>query len=145
MGCFASFFVCLFLIIFFSILLQGEACLQHQDRGSSGRQNYRYKWGKGCCVGWCPQRSRLWPLTSFFFSSLVFVFVATQWLFSTITNVKCLCWKIWNRLDCQHSEKSSKTHKRLNERFLIRQNMTKRANFRCNHLFQATYNTTVNS
>ena len=34
----------------------------------------------------------------------------------------------------------SKTHKRLKERFLIRWNRTKRANFRCNHLFQATYN-----
>ena len=39
----------------------------------------------------------------------------------------------------------SKTHKRLKERFLIRRNRTKRANFRCNPLFQATYNTTENS
>ena len=39
----------------------------------------------------------------------------------------------------------SKTHKRLKERFLIRRNRTKHANFRCNHLFQATYNTTENS
>ena len=39
----------------------------------------------------------------------------------------------------------SKTHKRLKERFLIRRNRTKRANFLCNHLFQATYNTTQNS
>ena len=39
----------------------------------------------------------------------------------------------------------SKTHKRLKERFLIRRNRTKRANFRCNHLFQAMYNTTENS
>ena len=31
------------------------------------------------------------------------------------------------------------------ERFLIRWNRTKLANFRCNHLFQATYNTTENS
>ena len=30
---------------------------------------------------------------------------------------------------------------RLKERFLIRRNKTKRANFRCNHLFRATYNT----
>ena len=53
--------------------------------------------------------------------------------------------KIWNRVDCKRSEKRSKTHKRLKERFLIRQNRTKRANFRCNHLFRATYNTTENS
>ena len=39
----------------------------------------------------------------------------------------------------------SKTHKRLKECFLIRRNRTKRANFRCNHLFRATYNTTENS
>ena len=32
------------------------------------------------------------------------------------------------------------THKRLKERFLIRQNRTKRANFRGSPLFQATYN-----
>ena len=32
------------------------------------------------------------------------------------------------------------THKKLKERFLMRRNRTKRANFRCNHLFQATYN-----
>ena len=38
----------------------------------------------------------------------------------------------------------SKTRKRLKERFLIRRNRTKRANCRCNHLFQATYNTTEN-
>ena len=41
-------------------------------------------------------------------------------------------------------KKRSKTHKRLKERFLIRRNRTKRAHFRCNHLFQATYNTTEN-
>ena len=39
----------------------------------------------------------------------------------------------------------SKTHKRSKEHFLIRRNRTKRANFRCNHLFRATYNTTENS
>ena len=38
-----------------------------------------------------------------------------------------------------------KTHKRLKERFLIIRNRTKHANFRCNHLFQATYSTTENS
>ena len=42
-------------------------------------------------------------------------------------------------------KKKSKTHKRLKERFLIRRNRTKRANFRGNSLFQATYNTTENS
>ena len=36
--------------------------------------------------------------------------------------------------------KRSKTHKILKERFLIRRNRTKRANFRGSHLFQATYN-----
>ena len=35
-----------------------------------------------------------------------------------------------------------KTRKRLKERFLIIRNRTKRANFRCNHLFRATYNRT---
>ena len=39
----------------------------------------------------------------------------------------------------------SKTHKRFQERFLIIRNRTKCANFRCNHLFRATYNTTENS
>ena len=53
--------------------------------------------------------------------------------------------KIWNRVDCLRSEKRSKTHKRLKECFLIGQNWTKRANFWCNHLFQATYDTTENS
>ena len=48
--------------------------------------------------------------------------------------------KIWNRVHRQRSEKRSKTHKRLKERFLIRRNRTKRANFRGNPLFQATYN-----
>ena len=38
-----------------------------------------------------------------------------------------------------------KTHKRLKERFLIRWNRTKRANFQCNYLFWATYNTTENN
>ena len=40
----------------------------------------------------------------------------------------------------------SKTQKRLKERFLMRRNKTKRAKFRGNPLFQATYNyTTENS
>ena len=47
---------------------------------------------------------------------------------------------ISNRVDCQRSEKRSKTHKRLTERLLILQNRTKRANFRRSPLFQATYN-----
>ena len=42
-------------------------------------------------------------------------------------------------------KKRSKTHKRLKERFLIIPNRTKRANFRCNHLFRTTYSTTENS
>ena len=48
--------------------------------------------------------------------------------------------KIRNRVDCQRSEKRSKTHKRLKERFLIGRNRTKRAIFRGSPLFQATYN-----
>ena len=40
-------------------------------------------------------------------------------------------------------QKRSKTHKRLKERFLIRRNRTKRANFPGNPLFQATYNNTT--
>ena len=51
--------------------------------------------------------------------------------------------KIRNRVDCQHSEKRSKTHKRLKERFLIRRNRTKSANFKGKPLFQATYNNTT--
>ena len=54
---------------------------------------------------------------------------------------------LWNLYEKSETEltasvlkKRSKTHKRLKERFLVRQNRTKRANFRCNHLFQATYN-----
>ena len=45
----------------------------------------------------------------------------------------------------QRKEYRSKTHKRLKERFLIRRNRTKRANFWCNNLFRATYNTTENT
>ena len=37
-------------------------------------------------------------------------------------------------------KKRSKTHKRLKERFLLRRNRTKRANFRGSPLFQASYN-----
>ena len=48
--------------------------------------------------------------------------------------------KIWNRVDCQHSEKISQTHKRLKECFLIGQNRTKGAHFWGGSLFQATYN-----
>ena len=57
---------------------------------------------------------------------------------SSITNrilLQCWFWvaltarelkkkKIWNRVDCQRSEKRSKTHKRLKECFLIRHNRT---------------------
>ena len=43
------------------------------------------------------------------------------------------------------TKERSKTHKRLKERFLIRRNRTKRANFRCNHFFRAMYNLTENS
>ena len=42
-------------------------------------------------------------------------------------------------LKTMHTYKS-KTYKRLKERFLIRRNRTKHANFRCNHLFRAKYN-----
>ena len=64
------------------------------------------------------------------------------------------CVFIWegNKLEGKKSEteltasvlkKRSKTHKRLKEHFLIIRNRTKRANFRCNHLFRDTYNTCV--
>ena len=45
--------------------------------------------------------------------------------------------KIWYRVDCQHSEKRSKTHKRLKRTFF---NWTKQANFQGSPLFQAAYN-----
>ena len=44
-----------------------------------------------------------------------------------------------------HNSVRHKTHKRLKEHFFIRWNRTKHANFWCNHLFRATYNTTENS
>ena len=50
---------------------------------------------------------------------------------------------IRNRVDCQRSEKRSKTHKRLKERFLIRRSKTKHANFQGKPLFQTTYNNTT--
>ena len=53
--------------------------------------------------------------------------------------------KARHAVQCCAAYSGSKTHKRLKERFLIRRNRTKRANFRCNHLFQATYNATENS
>ena len=40
-------------------------------------------------------------------------------------------------------KKNSETHKRLKERFLIRRNKTKRANFRASPLFEATYKSTT--
>ena len=46
----------------------------------------------------------------------------------------------------QSAIKADPKHTRdLKKCFLIRRNRTKCANFRCNHLFQATYNTTENS
>ena len=42
-------------------------------------------------------------------------------------------------------KKDPKHTKKLKERFLIRRNRKKRANFRGNPLLQATYNTTENS
>ena len=53
-----------------------------------------------------------------------------------IYNIK----NIWNRVDCQHSEKRSKAHKRWKEHFLIRQNRTRRVYFWGSSLFQATCN-----
>ena len=53
-----------------------------------------------------------------------------------------LCQQHEAQIEC---DQRSKTHKRLKEHFLIRRNRTKRANFQCNHLFQARYNTTENS
>ena len=53
---------------------------------------------------------------------------------------RCFTSKHWNRIDCKHSGKRSKTHKRSKECFLIGQNRTKHAHFWGSHLFQATYN-----
>ena len=47
---------------------------------------------------------------------------------------------IWNWVDCQCSEKDPKHTRDYRERFLIRQNRTKHANFRGSPLFQAMYN-----
>ena len=51
--------------------------------------------------------------------------------------------KFETQLTASVLKKIFKTHKRLKERFLIRRNRTKRANFRGNPLFQATYNNTT--
>ena len=59
-----------------------------------------------------------------------------SWIFS----VKFWSNRIWNRVDCQHSEKRSRTHKRLKECFLIGWNRRKHANFQGSPLFQAMYN-----
>ena len=49
--------------------------------------------------------------------------------------------KIWNRADCQSSEKKKiQTHRKLKEPFLIRWNRTKCADFWGRPLFQAMYN-----
>ena len=61
-----------------------------------------------------------------------------SYMYTTINLVNMK--KIWNKVDCQHSEKRSKTHKRLKECFLIGRNRTKHANFWGSPLFQATYN-----
>ena len=68
---------------------------------------------------------------------------ATTWFLEIL--IALIKTKICNRVDCQRSEKRSKTHKKLKERFLIIRNRTKRANFPCNHLFRATYNTIESS
>ena len=55
--------------------------------------------------------------------------------------------KVWPMIadSSKSDDLQTARHKRLKERFLIRRNRTKRANFRGNPLFQATYNTTENS
>ena len=58
----------------FSISLQGEACIQRQDGGSSSSKNHWHKWGKGCCLGRCPQRG-----SPHFQWSLLTYKLVTQW------------------------------------------------------------------
>ena len=69
------------------------------------------------------------------------------WWMSEAFNIKLftstfMCFKrkkFWNKVECQHSEKRSQTHKRL-LLILIEWNGTKRAHFRGSPLFQARYN-----
>ena len=48
--------------------------------------------------------------------------------------------KIWNRIDCQRSEKKIHNTQEIKRTFLIGRNRTKRAHFRGSPLFQAMYN-----
>ena len=45
--------------------------------------------------------------------------------------------KIWNRVDCQHSEKTFKTHKRLKRTLFNHTKQRQDANFQGNSLFQS--------
>ena len=62
-----------------------------------------------------------WVCISFSFTTFVCCFKLTFVLFKELKK------KIWNSVDCQRSEKRSKTHKRLKERFWIWRNRTKHA------------------
>ena len=53
--------------------------------------------------------------------------------------------KIWNRVDWKRSEKKIQNTQEIKRTLFNKTEQDKRANFRCNHLFQATYNTTENS
>ena len=73
--------------------------------------------------------------------------IKCQSLDTSITSNSIFLLMLWERsetgLTASVLKKRSKTHKRLKECFLIRRNRTKRANFRGNLLFQATYNNTT--
>ena len=97
-------------------------------------------WAPGLSIPWCCLSVTFFCLPCFLYISLCLARCFWPDLMNgrhahTISVFVSLGWKIWNRVDCQRSEKWSKTHKRLKERFLIRRNRTKRANFRCNHLW----------
>ena len=82
-------------------------------------------------------------------SKIYWIFMSLSWWNVCLKHLHYVLFvwikKIWNRVDCQRYEKKKRTqaHKRLKERFLIRRNRTKRADFRGIPLFQATYNNTT--
>ena len=94
-------------------------------------------WTPGVSIPWCCLPTSSSVCLVFFALSLCLA----RWFWPDLMNGKhdhttALC------VSLRSSGERSKTHKRLKELFLIRRNRTKRANFRCNHLFRATYNTT---
>ena len=81
------------------------------------------------------------------FSDQLSVALWWSWDFQINSVLHCDEAEIFRSVQCcivmrlRFSDKySSKTHKRLREHFLIRQNRTKHANFQGKPLFQATYN-----